>query len=111
MNGQSGTGPAQASFLKSPKQDIIFKDEDGFSTCCQPFFHTEEVGFIDSLLWVAWMFLNNDKLDSVQQSDPGKLLPGSLPPVLPLINRDTVNRIKKIPAVSVIHGCLSEKKC
>ncbi len=111
MSGQPGTGPAQAGFLKSLKQYIIFKDEDGFSTCCQPFFHAEEMGFIDSLFRVAWMFLNDDKLDPVQQADPGELLPGSLPPILPMINRDTVNRIEKIPAVSVIHSCLSEKKC
>ena len=111
ITAQPGTGPAQACLLKSSKQDIIFKDKDGFSACCQSFFHTEEVGFINSLLRVAWMFLYEDKLNPVQQPDPGKLLPGSMPPILPLINGDTVNFIEKIPAISVFHGCLSKQKC
>lgn len=111
MNGQPGTGPAQVGFLNSLKQDIIFKDEDSFSTCCQPFSHTKEMRFIDSLFRVILMFLYDDKFNPVQQANSVKLLPCCLPSVLPLINGDTVNRIKKIPTVSVIHGCLSEKKC
>ena len=85
--------------VESVKNDIIFEYEHGLRIGSDSLSHTLHVGFMYSLLNVGRVFLDNDKLDPVRQTDAAELFPGLVTPVCALIQRDAVDLVKKNPRV------------
>ena len=82
---------------ESVKNDIIFEYEHGLRIGSDSLSHTLHVGFMYSLLIVGRVFLYNDKLDPVRQTDAAELFPGIVTPVCALIQRDAIDLVKKGP--------------
>ena len=82
---------------ESVKNDIVFEYEHGLRIGSDSLSHTLHVGFMYALLIVGRVFLDNDKLDPVRQTDAAELFPGLLPPVSALVQRYAINLAKKGP--------------
>ena len=82
---------------ESVKNDVIFEYEHGLRIDTDSLPHAFHVGFMNSLLIVVRVFLDNDKLDPVRQTDVAELFPGLVTPVGALVQRDAIDLVKKGP--------------
>ncbi len=70
----------------------------------QTHFQAQQVRFKDTLCRVIRVPGNKDKLQPVAQTHGGKLSFRLLPPVVTVINGNTVHPVKKIPGIRVHHN-------
>lgn len=75
-----------------------------------PFVDAMDMGLENALFRITGMFFHNNKFNPFQQTDPGQFFFGLLPPVDSIFYGDTVDFIKKQPAVRKIHGSFMVKK-
>jgi hypothetical protein len=99
----------QSRLIKASKENIVFKDKNVSGFFFKPHFQANHMGLKNPLFPIIGMFCDNDEFHALQQTDIFKLFPGLLCPIGPRLQGDTIDLVKKGPAVrlvcfSLVHG-------
>jgi hypothetical protein len=92
----------QSRLIKASKENIVFKDKNVSGFFFKPLFQAIHVGLKDPLFLIYRMFCDNNELHALQQTDIFKLSPGLLCPIWPRLQGDTIDLVKKGPAVRLV---------
>lgn len=104
--GQLITGGRKCPRTESAKKDIILKKQDRLRSGGKALVQATDMRLKDSLFPVFRMWIDQDKFHPVQEADGGKLLLYLFAPISPIMQGNTVDPVKEIPAPALIPAAL-----